>query len=85
METVTRSGLFGPWDAPDLGVDAMPPGVNPGEQEAVGPRLVPALAELRDPDLGAAAGTSRTTTGRRRYNTHVFEGNLYFVPAKNAA
>ena len=25
----------------------------PGEQEAVGPRLVPDLAELRDPDLGA--------------------------------
>ncbi len=25
----------------------------PREQEAVGPRLVPALAELRDPDLGA--------------------------------
>ncbi len=35
MESVTRSGLFGPWDAPDLGVDAVP-GVNPGEAASTG-------------------------------------------------
>ncbi len=29
METVTRSGLFGPWDKPDLGIDTMPAGINP--------------------------------------------------------
>ena len=50
-ESLTRSGLFGPWDAPDLGVDPLP-GINPGQREELGPRLVPGLAELRDPDLG---------------------------------
>ena len=36
METVTRSGLFGPWDAPDLGVETMPAGINPGDKRPWG-------------------------------------------------
>ena len=51
MEAATRSGLFGQWDAPDIG--PLPAGRQPGEVRSVGPRLVPDLAELRDPDLGA--------------------------------
>ena len=40
IETVLRSGLFGPWDAPDIGIDELPPGVNPAAK-GVGARLVP--------------------------------------------
>src|SRR4029079_4052733 len=29
IERKLRSGLFGPWDAPDIGIDELPPGVNP--------------------------------------------------------
>jgi hypothetical protein len=49
----------------------------------VGPRLVPDLAELRDPDLGARL-VPTYHYWPTSYNTHVFEGNLYFVPAKTA-
>ena len=49
MERSTRSGLFGPWDKPDLG--EMPAGLNPAAA-SLGTRLVPDLPELRDPDLG---------------------------------
>ena len=41
IERVLRSGLFGPWDAPDIGLDELPPGVNPARHAAVGRRLVP--------------------------------------------
>ena len=47
---ITRSGLFGPWDEPDLGDDARRR--QPRRMRPVGPRFVPALPELRDPDLG---------------------------------
>ena len=82
METVTRSGLFGPWDAPDLGIDrcrraSTPPSCDPWGLDSfqIWPNFVILIWERR-------AGTSRTTTGRRRTTRHVFEGNLYFVPAK---
>ena len=29
MERITRSGLFGPWDKPDLGFDQKAAGINP--------------------------------------------------------
>ena len=53
IERVLRSGLFGPWDAPDLGIDELPAGAQPGAAPGVGRRLVPALPELHDADLGA--------------------------------
>ncbi len=49
MEPITRGGLFGPWDAAELG--ECPAGGQPGAVRPVGARLVPALPELRDPDL----------------------------------
>jgi len=81
METVTRSGLFGPWDAPDLG--PLPPGVNPGHTKHYGldsyqiwPNFVILIWERNWYLTYHYWPTS--------HNTHVFEGNLYFVPAKTA-
>ena len=83
MEIVTRSGLFGPWDAPDLGIDAMPSGINPGNKKPWGldsfqiwPNFVILVWERNWYLTYHYWPTSQ--------NTHVFEGNLYFVPAENA-
>jgi glycine betaine catabolism A len=83
MEIVTRSGLFGPWDAPDLGIDALPPGVNPAQKKPWGldsfqvwPNFVILIWER-----GWYLTYHYWPTS---HNTHVFEGNLYFVPARNA-
>jgi hypothetical protein len=82
-ESLTRSGLFGPWDAPDLGVDTMPEGVNPGEKKYWGldsyqvwPNFVILIWER-----GWYLTYHYWPTS---YNTHVFEGTLYFVPPKTA-
>jgi hypothetical protein len=81
METMTRSGLFGPWEAPDIG--PLPTGVNPGKTKHWGldsfqiwPNFVILIWERSWYLTYHYWPTS--------YNTHVFEGNLYFVPAKNA-
>jgi glycine betaine catabolism A len=81
METVTRSGLFGPWDAPDLG--PLPKGLNPSGRKPWGldsfqvwPNFVILIWERNWYLTYHYWPTS--------HNTHLFEGNLYFVPAKNA-
>jgi len=81
METVTRSGLFGPWDAPDLGT--MPAGLNPAGKKPWGldsfniwPNFVILIWER-----GWYLTYHYWPTS---HGAHVFEGNLYFVPAKNA-
>ena len=56
IERVLRSGLFGPWDAPDIGLDELPPGLNPARQQGVGPRLVRLLPQLHGADLEAELG-----------------------------
>ena len=80
---MTRSGLFGPWDAPDLGFDQKDAGINPAGCDPWGLdsfQLWPNFTIL--------------VWGQNWYltyhywpvapNEHVFEGTLYFVPAKNA-
>jgi len=81
METLTRSGLFGPWDAPDLGT--LPAGINPGRAKWWGmdsfqlwPNFVILIWERNWYLTYHYWPTS--------HNTHVFEGKLYFVPARNA-
>ncbi len=81
METVTRSGLFGPWDAPDLG--PLPAGVNPASKQPWGldsyqvwPNFVILIWER-----GWYLTYHYWPTS---YNTHMFEGTLYFVPATTA-
>ena len=79
--TRPRSGLFGPWDAPDLG--EMPPGLNPGRCEPWGldsfqiwPNFVILIWERSWYLTYHYWPTSQ--------NSHMFEGTLYFVPPKNA-
>jgi phenylpropionate dioxygenase-like ring-hydroxylating dioxygenase large terminal subunit len=36
IERLTRSGLFGPWDRPELGLDELPPALNPARHRAWG-------------------------------------------------
>ena len=84
IERVLRSGLFGPWDAPDIGLDELPPAVNPARHQRVGHRLVPVLPQLHAADLEAElvphvplladVATTRTSSRAR----------CYFVPPKNA-
>ena len=83
VDTLTRSGLFGPWDAPDLDFDPKDAGINPAGCDPWGLdsfQLWPNFVIL--------------VWGQNWYltyhywpvapNEHVFEGTLYFVPAKNA-
>jgi phenylpropionate dioxygenase-like ring-hydroxylating dioxygenase large terminal subunit len=81
MEAVTRSGLFGPWDAPDLG--EMPAGLNPAKCDPWGldsfqvfPNWVVLIWSQRWYLTYHYWPTSA--------NSHVFEGTLYFVPARTA-
>jgi phenylpropionate dioxygenase-like ring-hydroxylating dioxygenase large terminal subunit len=81
IERKLRSGLFGPWDAPDVG--EMPPGVNPARHKAWGvdsfvffPNF---MVLLWKPNWYLTYHYWPTS-----YNTHIFEGTLYFVPPKNA-
>ncbi|HVJ97494.1 MAG TPA: aromatic ring-hydroxylating dioxygenase subunit alpha, partial [Acidimicrobiia bacterium] len=81
MESVVRSGLFGPWEAPDIG--PIPEGVNPENKRPWGldsfqvwPNFVILIWE-RNWYLTYHYWPTA-------YNSHVFEGNLYFVPPKTA-
>jgi phenylpropionate dioxygenase-like ring-hydroxylating dioxygenase large terminal subunit len=83
IERVLRSGLFGPWDAPDIGIDALPPGLNPAGHHAWGldsflffPNF---MLLIWKPNWVLTYHYWPTS-----YNTHVFEGACYFVPPKNA-
>ena len=81
MDRLTRGGLSGPWDVPDIG--PLPPGVNPAQKRPWGldsfqiwPNFVVLIWER-----GWYLTYHYWPTS---HNTHVFEGNLYFVPARNA-
>ena len=81
MEIVTRSGLFGPWDAIDLG--EMPRGVNPAKCDPWGLdsfQLFPNFVIL----IWSQGWYLTYHYWPTSYNTHVFEGNVYFLPARNA-
>jgi Rieske 2Fe-2S family protein len=80
-ELLTRSGNQGPWDAPDIGVQ--PPGVNPAGLESWGIdnfQIFPNL-EILIYERGWYLAYRYWPTS---HNTHLFEGYLYFVPARNA-
>jgi phenylpropionate dioxygenase-like ring-hydroxylating dioxygenase large terminal subunit len=83
IERKLRSGLFGPWDAPDIGIDDLPPGLNPARHKAWGldsyvffPNF---MLLVWKPNWILTYHYWPTS-----YNTHVFEGACYFVPPKNA-
>ncbi|MDA8048338.1 MAG: aromatic ring-hydroxylating dioxygenase subunit alpha [Actinomycetota bacterium] len=82
MEAVTRSGLFGPWDKPELGVE-MPPGLNPSRANPWGLdsfQIWPNFVIL----IWGQHWYLTYHYWPTAYNSHMFEGTLYFVPAKTA-
>lgn len=83
MEDITRSGLFGPWDVPDLGVAEMPPGLNPAKCDPWGLdsfQLWPNFTIL----VWSSGWYVTYQYWPTSHNTHIFEGNAYFVPARTA-
>lgn len=80
MEILTRSGLFGPWDAIDLG--EMPRGVNPAKCDPWGLdsfQLFPNFVIL----IWSQGWYLTYHYWPTSYNAHIFEGNVYFLPARN--
>jgi glycine betaine catabolism A len=78
MEHITRSGLFGPWDTVDLG--EMPPGINPARCDPWGLdsfQLFPNFVIL----FWSQGWYLTYHYWPTSHNTHVFEGNVYFLPA----
>ena len=76
MEDICQSGLFGPWDKPDLG--EMPDGPQSREMRSVGPGFVPAVPQLRHPGLGAGLVSDVPLLADVVSTRHIFEGTLYF-------
>jgi len=82
IERVLRSGLFGPWDAPDIGMDELPPGLNPARSPVWGldsylffPNF---MILVWKPNWVLTYHYWPTS-----YHTHVFEGTCYFAPPRN--
>ncbi|RBM21963.1 (2Fe-2S)-binding protein [Prauserella sp. PE36] len=85
IERALRSGLFGPWDAPDIGLttEQLPPAINPTRDPRWGmdsfvffPNF---MLLIWRPNWVLTYHYWPTS-----YNTHIFEGTAYFVPPKNA-
>ena len=84
IERVLRSGLFGPWNKPGIGLDKVPPSVNPARHRAWGvdsfvffPNF---MLLIWEPQWFLTYHYWPTS-----YNTHIFEGTMYFVPPTNAS
>jgi phenylpropionate dioxygenase-like ring-hydroxylating dioxygenase large terminal subunit len=84
IERVLRSGLFGPWDRPEIeGLDPLPEGLNPARSPSWGIDsfvLFPNFMLL----VWAPGWYLTYHYWPTSYNSHVFEGSLYFVPPANA-
>ncbi len=85
IENKLRSGLFGPWDKPDINYDfsVLPSALNPAQHRAWGidsfvffPNF---MLLVWEPGWYLTYHYWPTS-----YNSHIFEGTLYFVPPKNA-
>jgi phenylpropionate dioxygenase-like ring-hydroxylating dioxygenase large terminal subunit len=81
MEIQMRSGLFGPWDAPELG--DLPAGVNPGNCDPWGISLF-----FLFPNFGIQFWERGWYHTYHHWptspSTHKFEVTLHFVPSRNA-
>jgi phenylpropionate dioxygenase-like ring-hydroxylating dioxygenase large terminal subunit len=84
IERVLRSGLFGPWDRPAIdGLDPLPPAVNPARHKAWGTdsfEFFPNFTLL----VWAPGWYLTYHYWPTAVDRHVFEANLYFVPARSA-
>ncbi|HWC84764.1 MAG TPA: aromatic ring-hydroxylating dioxygenase subunit alpha [Pseudonocardiaceae bacterium] len=85
IERALASGLFGPWDAPDIGLttEQLPPAINPARHQHWGmdsfvffPNF---MLLIWRPNWVLTYHYWPTS-----HNTHIFEGTAYFVPPKNA-
>ncbi|WP_416980067.1 aromatic ring-hydroxylating oxygenase subunit alpha [Streptomyces sp. T028] len=85
VERALRSGLFGAWDAPDIGLttEELPSAVNPTRSKVWGmdsfvffPNF---MLLIWRPNWVLTYHYWPTS-----YNTHIFEGTAYFVPPENA-
>lgn len=84
IERVLRSGNFGPWDRPDIpGLDPLPPGLNPSGHQAWG---IDSFVFFPNFMMVVWAPGWYLTYHYwpTAYNRHIFEGTLYFVPARSA-
>jgi phenylpropionate dioxygenase-like ring-hydroxylating dioxygenase large terminal subunit len=84
IEAKLRSGLFGPWDRPDIaGLDPLPRGLNPSGSGSWGIDSFVFFPNFML--LVWAPGWYLTYHyWPTSYNSHIFEGTLYFVPPANA-
>ena len=84
IERILRSGLFGPWDRPDIeGLDPLPVGINPAGHRAWGVdefEIWPNFSLL----FWAPGWYLTYHYWPTAVDKHIFEANLYFVPAKTA-
>jgi phenylpropionate dioxygenase-like ring-hydroxylating dioxygenase large terminal subunit len=84
IERVLRSGLFGPWDRPQIGgLDPLPPGINPARHKAWGIdsfHFFPNFMLL----IWAPGWYLTYHYWPTAVDRHVFETSLYFVPARTA-
>jgi phenylpropionate dioxygenase-like ring-hydroxylating dioxygenase large terminal subunit len=84
IERVLRSGLFGPWDRPDIdGLDDLPEGLNPARHRAWGQdsfEFFPNFTLL----IWAPGWYLTYHYWPTAVDKHIFEGTLYFAPPKNA-
>lgn len=81
IEVATRSGLFGPWNEPDLGEIS---GINPGKVEpwiADNFQIFPNMEIL----IWASGWYLVYRYWPTSHNTHRFEGSLYFPRAETAS
>ena len=86
IEQKLRSGLFGPWDRPDVvgEIADLPPSLNPGRSPVWGVDSFVFFPNFML--LVWAPGWYLTYHyWPTSYNSHIFEGTLYFVPPKNAS
>ena len=83
IERKFRSGLLGPWDAPDIGLKELPPSVNPKRHKAWGQDSYVFFPNF----MMLIWKTNWVLTYHywpTSHNTHVFEGTAYFPPPRNA-
>jgi phenylpropionate dioxygenase-like ring-hydroxylating dioxygenase large terminal subunit len=84
IERVLRSGLFGPWDRPDVLPDELPPALNPARSPVWGVDSFVFFPNFML--LVWAPGWYLTYHyWPTAYDRHVFEGTLYFVPPRTAS